>query len=59
MGAAESTTGENRSFGVVGVAQLVERCVVVADVAGSSPVTHPKNVRAVLLVGTARTHVVR
>jgi hypothetical protein len=26
---------------MVGVAQLVERCVVVADVAGSSPVTHP------------------
>ncbi len=25
----------------VGVAQLVERRVVVADVAGSSPVTHP------------------
>ena len=26
---------------MVGVAQLVERCVVVADAAGSSPVTHP------------------
>ena len=26
---------------VVGIAQLVERRVVVADVAGSSPVTHP------------------
>ena len=26
---------------MVGVAQLAERCVVVADVAGSSPVTHP------------------
>ena len=26
---------------LVGIAQLVERCVVVADVAGSSPVTHP------------------
>ena len=26
----------------MGVAQLVERRVVVADVAGSSPVTHPK-----------------
>ena len=25
----------------MGVAQLVERCVVVADAAGSSPVTHP------------------
>jgi len=28
-------------LGVVGVAQLVERRLVVADVAGSSPVTHP------------------
>ena len=28
---------------MVGIAQLVERRVVVADVAGSSPVTHPKN----------------
>ena len=27
---------------MVGIAQLVERRVVVADVAGSSPVTHPK-----------------
>ena len=27
---------------MVGVAQLVERRVVVADVAGSSTVTHPK-----------------
>ncbi len=26
---------------MVGIAQLVERRVVVADVAGSSPVTHP------------------
>ena len=26
---------------MVGVAQLVERRLVVADVAGSSPVTHP------------------
>ncbi len=26
---------------VVGVAQLVERLVVVQEVAGSSPVTHP------------------
>ena len=31
-----------RSLGMVGVAQLVERRLVVADVAGSSPVTHPK-----------------
>ena len=28
---------------MVGIAQLVERRVVVADVAGSSPVTHPKS----------------
>ena len=27
--------------GMVGVAQLVEHLVVVQDVAGSSPVTHP------------------
>ncbi len=27
---------------MVGIAQLVERRVVVADVAGSSPVTHPR-----------------
>ena len=33
---------------MVGIAQLVERCVVVADVAGSSPVTHPKWVRCEL-----------
>jgi hypothetical protein len=32
---------------MVGVAQLVERRVVVADVAGSSPVTHPSPLRAV------------
>ena len=31
----------NLSQVMVGVAQLVERRVVVADVAGSSPVTHP------------------
>jgi hypothetical protein len=30
---------------MVGVAQLVERRVVVADVAGSSPVTHPNLAR--------------
>ena len=29
---------------MVGVAQLVERRVVVADVAGSSPVTHPTKI---------------
>src|SRR5690554_5593838 len=28
---------------MVGIAQLVERRLVVADVAGSSPVTHPKS----------------
>jgi len=28
---------------MVGIAQLVERLVVVQDVAGSSPVTHPNN----------------
>jgi hypothetical protein len=27
---------------MVGIAQLVERLVVVQEVAGSSPVTHPK-----------------
>jgi hypothetical protein len=27
---------------MVGIAQLVEHLVVVQDVAGSSPVTHPK-----------------
>jgi hypothetical protein len=29
---------------MVGIAQLVERLVVVQDVAGSSPVTHPKKI---------------
>jgi hypothetical protein len=29
---------------MVGVAQLVEHLVVVQDVAGSSPVTHPRDV---------------
>jgi hypothetical protein len=34
---------------MVGIAQLVERLVVVQDVAGSSPVTHPNlNLRTVL-----------
>ena len=33
----------NFAYDMVGVAQLVERRVVVADVAGSSPVTHPIN----------------
>ena len=31
----------NFAYDMVGVAQLVERRVVVADAAGSSPVTHP------------------
>ena len=31
----------NRAFELVAVAQLVERQVVVLDVAGSSPVGHP------------------
>jgi predicted Zn-dependent protease with MMP-like domain len=31
---------------MVGIAQLVERLVVVQEVAGSSPVTHPKNSRS-------------
>ena len=34
---------------LVGIAQLVERCVVVADVAGSSPVTHPRAVEPQVL----------
>lgn len=36
-----------RPVGMVGVAQLVERRVVVADVAGSSPVTHPVGVHVI------------
>src|SRR3954449_8639929 len=35
---------------MVGVAQLVEHRVVVPVVAGSSPVTHPKDVSSVLTV---------
>lgn len=31
---------------MVGIAQLVEHLVVVQDVAGSSPVTHPKRARS-------------
>ena len=42
---------------MVGVAQLAERRVVVADVAGSSPVTHPNEVLAVLAAGVPRGHV--
>jgi hypothetical protein len=42
---------------MVGVAQLVEHLVVVQDVAGSSPVTHPRGVSVdiVGLPGDART----
>ena len=42
---------------MVGVAQLVEHLVVVQDVAGSSPVTHPKGVSVVIVgfPGGART----
>ena len=36
-----SGPGRRRRGRMVGIAQLVERRVVVADVAGSSPVTHP------------------
>jgi hypothetical protein len=39
---------------MVGVAQLVEHLVVVQDVAGSSPVTHPKGV-SVDIVGFPAT----
>ena len=40
-----------RSRRMVGVAQLVERRVVVADVAGSSPVTHPRSLQVRRFVG--------
>ena len=40
---------------MVGVAQLVEHLVVVQDVAGSSPVTHPRGVS----VGESRAAVLR
>jgi hypothetical protein len=39
---------------MVGVAQLVEHLVVVQDVAGSSPVTHPRGV-SVEIVGLPAT----
>ncbi len=32
---------------MVGIAQLVERLVVVQEVAGSSPVTHPKSIQSI------------
>ncbi len=41
MSAAERDRRQWQPLGMVGVAQLVERRLVVADVAGSSPVTHP------------------
>jgi oligoribonuclease len=46
-----------RTARMVGVAQLVEHLVVVQDVAGSSPVTHPRgvSVEIVGLPGDART----
>jgi hypothetical protein len=31
---------------MVGIAQLVERLIVVQEVAGSIPVTHPKEMKA-------------
>ncbi len=34
--------GCREAVDMVGIAQLVERLVVVQEVAGSSPVTHPK-----------------
>ena len=40
-GVASESAQRGTVGSVVGVAQLVERRVVVADVAGSSPVTHP------------------
>ena len=33
---------------MVGIAQLVERLVVVQEAAGSSPVTHPTNCRLII-----------
>ena len=36
---------------MVGIAQLVERLVVVQDVAGSSPVTHPNKKPEVISLG--------
>ena len=36
---------------MVGIAQLVEHLVVVQGVAGSSPVTHPRNKKAPMLGG--------
>ena len=35
--------GGSQAASAVGVAQMVEPLVVVQDVAGSSPVTHPKS----------------
>ena len=46
LGALDSRS--RREATMVGIAQLVEHLVVVQDVAGSSPVTHPKRVRCEL-----------
>ena len=40
---------------MVGVAQLVEHLVVVQDVAGSSPVVHPKSRRAMRVMSTLQS----
>jgi copper resistance protein C len=50
MGVAHAA-GTVRPRRMVGVAQLVERRVVVADVAGSSPVTHPRPRALTVMVG--------
>ena len=43
------------SAAMVGVAQLVEHLVVVQDVAGSSPVTHPKSGPSMSMLGPTLT----
>ncbi len=40
---------------MVGIAQLVEHLVVVQDVAGSNPVTHPRWVRCTYFARDAHT----
>lgn len=48
LGAALEPVGRARYHegrSVVGVAQLVERWIVAPEVAGSSPVTHPMEIR--------------
>ena len=44
---------------MVGVAQLVEHLVVVQDVAGSSPVTHPKVRGRLVLTGRPLRYLVQ